>query len=349
MLRGINRQVVFNCDADKYHFMKVLQECKEVSGFKLHAFCLMSNHIHLLIEPADEPLEIIFKRIGSRYAVWYNRKYQRAGHLFQDRFRSENVETDQYYMTVLRYILQNPMKAGMESKPGNYRWSSYLAYEKGAGSITDTQYATALFGGRDQLLDYIRQINDDVALDESPYDWRIKEEQAKEIMTRISSCASASEFQKLAPALRRKCLEEMYLERLTMGQIARLTGVSKITLQTGEKMRQVLDSDYALFARARGESTWVFIRRHGLRNVMLPFLTLQLGSISELFGGSVLAETVFTYPGLGNATVQSALRGDIPLFIGIALFSSVFVFGGNLLANILYAVVDPRIREGEKE
>ncbi len=140
-------------------------------------------------------------------------------------------------------------------------------------------------------------------------------------------------------------VHHLILPAITLG----LTGVSKITLQTGEKMRQVLDSDYALFARARGESTWVFIRRHGLRNVMLPFLTLQLGSISELFGGSVLAETVFTYPGLGNATVQSALRGDIPLFIGIALFSSVFVFGGNLLANILYAVVDPRIREGEKE
>ena len=83
----------------------------------------------------------------------------------------------------------------------------------------------------------------------------------------------------------------------------------------------------------------MFIRRHGLRNVMLPFLTLQLGSISELFGGSVLAETVFTYPGLGNATVQSALRGDIPLFIGIALFSSVFVFGGNLSCQCLFGQV----------
>ena len=86
--------------------------------------------------------------------------------------------------------------------------------------------------------------------------------------------------------------------------------------------------------------------RHGLRNIMLPFITLQFGAISELFGGSVLAETVFTYPGLGNATVQSALKGDIPLFLGIALFSSLFVFGGNLIANILYAVADPRIREG---
>ena len=75
---------------------------------------------------------------------------------------------------------------------------------------------------------------------------------------------------------------------------------------------------------------------------------MQFGALSELFGGSVLAETVFTYPGLGNTTVQSALKGDIPLFLGIAVFSAVFVFIGNLTANILYAVADPRIREGER-
>lgn len=125
-----------------------------------------------------------------------------------------------------------------------------------------------------------------------------------------------------------------------------LTGISKITLQVREKMNQVAESDHALFARARGESKWQFIRRHGLRNVMLPFITLQFGALSELFGGSVLAETVFTYPGLGNVTVQSALKGDIPLFLGIALFSALFVFTGNLIANILYSVADPRIREG---
>ena len=137
-------------------------------------------------------------------------------------------------------------------------------------------------------------------------------------------------------------IHHMILPALTLG----LTGVSKITLQTAEKMRQALDSDYALFATSRGEGKWTFVIRHGLRNIMLPFITLQFGAISELFGGSVLAETVFTYPGLGNATVQSALKGDIPLFLGIALFSSLFVFGGNLIANILYAVADPRIREG---
>ena len=235
MLRGINRQVVFNCDADKYHFMKVLQECKEVSGFKLHAFCLMSNHIHLLIEPADEPLEIIFKRIGSRYAVWYNRKYQRAGHLFQDRFRSENVETDQYYMTVLRYILQNPMKAGMESKPGNYRWSSYLAYEKGNGSITDTQFAVKLFGSREALIGFVQQTSDDDVMDEEQYDWRLRDDQAEEIMRRITQCETASDFKLLDKSFRKAYVRDMYLNKLSMGQISSLTGLSKSTVHVWVK------------------------------------------------------------------------------------------------------------------
>lgn len=125
-----------------------------------------------------------------------------------------------------------------------------------------------------------------------------------------------------------------------------LTGISKIALQTREKMNQVLESDFALFAKTRGERVWTFVKRHGLRNILLPFITLQFGSLSELFGGSVLAESVFSYPGLGEATVQSGLKGDIPLFLGIALFSAVFVFSGNLMANILYTIADPRIREG---
>ena len=91
-----------------------------------------------------------------------------------------------------------------------------------------------------------------------------------------------------------------------------------------------------------------FTRRHVLRNIALPAITLQFGSISEIFGGSVLAEQVFSYPGIGNAAVTAALRGDIPLLLGVALVAALFVFVGNMTANILYGVVDPRIRAGSE-
>lgn len=227
MLRGINRQVIFEEDEDRLYFMKVLTRCKEISGFRLHAFALMPNHVHLLIEPAEEPLDVVFRRIGTRYAVWFNWKYQRTGHLFQDRYRSEAVETDLYFMTVLRYILQNPMKAGLETQPGSYRWSSYRAYQTGKGAVTDIALAESLFGGRDKLADYLIQDNDDAVMDDGDRDWRIRDEQAKEIMNRMTGCASVSDFQQLEPELQKEYVGKLYQERLSMAQIAWLTGKAK--------------------------------------------------------------------------------------------------------------------------
>ena len=126
-----------------------------------------------------------------------------------------------------------------------------------------------------------------------------------------------------------------------------VTGVANIALHTREKVVDVLESDYVRFARARGESELSVIMHHGLRNVALPAVTLQCAFISEIFGGSVLVEQVFSYPGLGQAAVTAGLGGDVALLVGIALVSAALVFGGNLLANILYGVLDPRMRVGE--
>lgn len=132
------------------------------------------------------------------------------------------------------------------------------------------------------------------------------------------------------------------LPAVTLGII----GVSSIALHTREKMLEILDSDYILFARARGEKGWKLFWDHGLRNAILPALTLQFASISEIFGGAVLVEQVFSYPGLGQAAVTAGLGSDMPLLMGIVVISSLFVFGGNLTADILYGVIDPRIRRG---
>lgn len=125
-----------------------------------------------------------------------------------------------------------------------------------------------------------------------------------------------------------------------------ITGVAGIALHTREKMVQIMNSDYVLFARARGESKGSIVLRHGLRNVALPALTLQFASISEIIGGSVLVEQVFSYPGLGQAAVTAGLGSDLPLLLGITVVTSALVFGGNLAADLLYGVVDPKIRRG---
>jgi peptide/nickel transport system permease protein len=121
---------------------------------------------------------------------------------------------------------------------------------------------------------------------------------------------------------------------------------ANIALHTREKIIGVYESDYALFARARGER---ILFRHGIRNALIPAVTMQFGSFAELFGGSVFAENIFSYPGLG-AAVSAAGTGasDIPLFLGIVLFSACFIFTGNLIANILTQWIDPRTRGGVK-
>lgn len=120
---------------------------------------------------------------------------------------------------------------------------------------------------------------------------------------------------------------------------------AKITLFTRQKIIDILSSDFILYARARGENMFQIIMRHGIRNAALPAITEQFASFSELFGGIALAETVFSYPGIGTATTAAGLNGDVPLLLGIALFSTAFVFAGNLIANVLYGILDPRIRE----
>jgi peptide/nickel transport system permease protein len=137
-------------------------------------------------------------------------------------------------------------------------------------------------------------------------------------------------------------LHHLILPALTLS----LLSFANIALHTREKLIDALGSDYVLFAKARGDSPMRCLCRHGLRNTMMPAITMQFASFSELFGGSVLAENVFSYPGLGAATSAAALQSDVPLLLGITLFSTLFVFTGNMLANILYGIIDPQIREG---
>ncbi len=121
-----------------------------------------------------------------------------------------------------------------------------------------------------------------------------------------------------------------------------------VALHTREKTVDVLSSDYVRFARSRGEGGWALLCRHGLRNLVLPALTIEMASASEVFGGSVLVEQVFSYPGLGQAAVTAGLGGDAPLLVAIALVSALVVFVGNACADVLYGVVDPRVREGRQ-
>lgn len=130
MLRGINRWNIFQDSEDRITFLEKLGLVKERSSCNIYGYCLMSNHVHLLVRETIETISQIMQRLGSAYVYWYNRKHDRVGHLFQGRFHSEAVDADEYLLTALRYIHQNPVKAGIALDCANYPWSSYHDYMK---------------------------------------------------------------------------------------------------------------------------------------------------------------------------------------------------------------------------
>ena len=225
MLRGANGQQIFKDSADTEKFLQVLGDCKDICKFQLYAYCLMGNHIHLLLKQGKEPLEQIFRRIGSRFVYWYNIKYQRTGHLFQDRFRSEPVEDDNYFLTALRYIHQNPVKAGISRRVEDYRFSSFGEYLHG-GDLVDTAFGFELLPSG-EFLKFHQEETADQCLDipDTP-PVRLTDEDAQKIIYQHTRCSTIDEFQKLSTEVRDKALSVLTEEGLSIRQICRLTGVS---------------------------------------------------------------------------------------------------------------------------
>jgi putative transposase len=229
MLRGINKQIILEDDEDHEKFKQVLKDCKVISGYKMLAYCLMGNHVHLLVKEEKEGLEQIFKRIGSRYVYWYNNKYQRTGHLFQDRFKSEPVDGDAYFLTVLRYIHQNPVKAGFCRDISEYSWSSYNDYLRNSG-LTDIEFGLSLFGENKKeavkLFETYMKKDDNIDCLDMQKSGRITDREALVIINNQCGTENAADLQKMNQEKRHACLTLLKENGLSIRQIARLTGIS---------------------------------------------------------------------------------------------------------------------------
>ena len=225
ILRGINQQAIFEDNEDYFKFVETLENYKAVSGYKVFAYCLMSNHIHILLKIEKEDLALIMKRVAGSYVYWYNWKYYRKGHLFQDRFKSEPIEDDSYFMTILRYIHQNPIKAGIVDNINMYPYSSYNDYISEESGVVDLDFALSLMK-KDEFINFNNEKNDDICLDIDAKDFRINDIDAKKIIKKISKCDSITEFQQLEQKKRDEYIKKLKNKGLSIRQISRLTGVS---------------------------------------------------------------------------------------------------------------------------
>ncbi len=229
MLRGINRQQIFEDEEDNLHFLETLKKYKEQCGYEIYAYCLMGNHLHILLKEGKEELTLILKRIASSYVYWYNWKYHRTGHLFQDRFKSEPVEDDSYFFTVLRYIHQNPIKAGLSKKVKDYKFSSYNEYLANQ-ELVNVDFVFSMVS-KEQFIEFNNEENSDSCL-EIEYSFRLTDEEAKEIIYKISKSKNSANFQTLEKNKRDLYLQKFYLNGLSIRQISRLTGISKKIVET---------------------------------------------------------------------------------------------------------------------
>ena len=223
MLRGINKQKIFEKADDYKKMMQILNYCKEKSGFELFAYCFMPNHIHLLIKVGSEPLETIFRRFGAKYVYWFNTKYSRTGHLFQDRFKSEAVDNDEYFFMVLRYIHNNPVNAGMTKKPDEYVFSSYNDYINSCG-ITDRSKAMSMMTVK-EFIRYHKEENKNTFLDISETSRvRLTNESAEEIICSTLNSYSIRDWEMLPNGEKHRIIKELKEKGVSIRQITALTG-----------------------------------------------------------------------------------------------------------------------------
>lgn len=235
IIRGINRKKIFRENKDYKKFIEILNKYKDICDYELYTYCLMENHVHLLLKEGKEEIGDTMRRIGSSYVLWYNKKYDRVGYLFQDRYKSEPVEDDSYFLTVLRYILQNPVKGGIVNSAEDYRWSNYkdIIKDKNESYLDFVfQYFESAKGDKKtRFIEFINMEVDDKCLEVEERK-RINDKEAIKIINRHCKIENPREIQKLESNQRNaylKDLKEIY--GLSIRQIERLTGIGRGIIQ----------------------------------------------------------------------------------------------------------------------
>ncbi len=226
MLRGVNRDAIFLEDQDRERFLHSLRRTKEASGCLILAYCLMTNHVHLILMTTAEPISLVMKRLGVRYVGWFNRRYSRVGHLFQSRFTSLPVEDDAYLVTLVRYVWRNPVEAGLASSPEDYRWSSRSPACHDPG-LVDAAVLQRLVPS-DVLAGPV------LAPEPPPFIGPAKvgrpklhtDEQAAALLERSCGAVGPEAFGALDPRAQQRAIRELRARSVPYSQISRITGLS---------------------------------------------------------------------------------------------------------------------------
>lgn len=227
--RGIGKQILFEEEADFQYYLRLLKQAKEMYPCEIYAYCLMDNHIHLLLYiPQD--LDLFIKSVSGRFAMYFNRKYDRCGHVFQDRFRSEPVENSGYLLSAVRYIHNNPEAAGICPRD-RYPWSSWQEYT-GAAVLIDPENVLAALGGREGFLAFGRADGSPApGPADPPSRPRMPDHEARRIMQEVLCAESPTRLQSLKKAERDEFIRILRKRGISVRQLERLSGISRGIIQ----------------------------------------------------------------------------------------------------------------------
>ena len=224
VFRGINHQHIFEDESDYTYFLKALQYLKGDLVFEVHAYCLMSNHVHLLLrEKQLGDISLIMRRLLTKYAMYFNRKYQRSGALIASRDKSVPVEVDEYFIPLQRYIHQNPLKAGLVSKLDEYFFSSYREYLFGGG-LVDTAFTLELIDREEWICLHQVQAND---FFEVSGKLSVNDEEIRRKIMFYTNGREPNEIGTWKKTERDSMLRKLKEARLSIRQIERVTGISR--------------------------------------------------------------------------------------------------------------------------
>lgn len=235
-LRSVNQHIIFEEESDFQKFLFVLSDCKRTFDVDIYAYCLMDNHIHLLINSFSNDLSSFFKSLGSRFVRWYNNKYLRSGHLFQDRYFSVPVEDNSQYLLTLLYIHNNPVKASVCRFPSEYRWSSFNSFYGEINSLVNISHSYDTAGSKDALLHYFATEDDNSSESvfsevHRPVKHFLTDDKALLAFKSITNLTSTSETNSLTKSSRNNYIRALLKAGLTKRQVARFMDVSISTVK----------------------------------------------------------------------------------------------------------------------
>jgi REP element-mobilizing transposase RayT len=225
MLRGVNRDVLFLEPEDYDRFLATLRVVRDASGCRVLAYCLMPNHVHLVLRTTQEPIGTVIKRLGVRYSGWFNRKYGRVGHLFQDRFKSHAVEDDGYFVTLIRYVWNNPVEAGLVDRPEQFLWSSRRQLGRASSIVDEHELRRMMPLGNLEDLARGRLLDPR----ESPFPVPATRHTDAQVLNLVGRACGAREpgaFANLPQATRLDVIRGLRMRSVSYAQIAKATGMS---------------------------------------------------------------------------------------------------------------------------